>query len=180
MLLDGVVGKMNEGVVESACGILLTGCSNVTLSEEEEFKVGSQKSPHPDVEFSVVDQHWPFDVFLNHEGTGVQLVCLPTKKHLTLLSFLFLPPSLLLHALLGQFDFLAAFITVVSSGGDFLSKSTIALLQFPRVGLTTLAFSVHGLKMFQHFLLQLLQRIEYLYAPPSIETSRLQQPKVVV
>ena len=67
MFLNGVVGEMNEVVVNIIGGEGLGGGSDVTLLEEIHMKFISEKSPYSYIEFSVLNQKGFFYIFLDHK-----------------------------------------------------------------------------------------------------------------
>ena len=65
--MNGVVGEMNEVVVNIIGGEGLGGGSDVTLLEEIYMEFISEKSPYSYIEFSVLNQKRFFYIFLDHK-----------------------------------------------------------------------------------------------------------------
>ena len=76
MLLHRIIGQMHKGVVNIfQVNAKLSGRgSQVALFEEEEVQVLVQKDPHTDVKFTVADQKWALNVFLDDESIVLDLV----------------------------------------------------------------------------------------------------------
>lgn len=73
VLLDGVVGEVDEVVVDVVGGEGLGRGADVALLEEVDVHRFRQQRPHADVELPVVYQERLLNVLLDHERTRVQL-----------------------------------------------------------------------------------------------------------
>lgn len=71
ILLDGVIGEVDEVIVDVLGGEGLCGGADVALLEEVDVHGFGQQGPDADVELSVVYQEGLLDVFLDDEGTRV-------------------------------------------------------------------------------------------------------------
>lgn len=67
VLLDGIVGQMDEIVVDVIELELLGRCADVPLLKEVKVVVLRQQCPHSDIELPFLNQEWPLDILLNHE-----------------------------------------------------------------------------------------------------------------
>ena len=65
MFLNGVIGEMNEVVVNIIGRESLGRCPDVPLLEKIDMEFISQKSPYSYIEFSVLNQKRFFYVFLD-------------------------------------------------------------------------------------------------------------------
>lgn len=75
MLLDGVVGEVDEGVVQVAVQTVgLPRQSDIAAFAEVKFHLLGQEGPHSDIEFSALNEQGFFNVFLDDEGTGLKFV----------------------------------------------------------------------------------------------------------
>ena len=76
MLLHRIIGQMHKGVVNifQVNAKLSRRGSQVALFEEEEVQVLVQKDPDADVKFTVADQKWALNVFLDDESIVLDLV----------------------------------------------------------------------------------------------------------
>lgn len=71
ILLDGIVGEVDEVVIDVLGGEGLCGSADVPLLEEVNVHGFGQQGPDANVELTVVYQEGLLDVFLDDEGTGV-------------------------------------------------------------------------------------------------------------
>ena len=102
MLLDGVVGEMDEGVVDGGFGggELLGGEAGVALLEEVDVVVVVDERPVADVELAFVDEQRALDVLLDDEGFRFDPVALRGFPFASALQrFLHEPLRVLLHHL---------------------------------------------------------------------------------
>lgn len=108
MLLDGVVGEMDEGVVDVGFGggELLGGEAGVAFFEEVDVVVVVDEGPVADVELAFVDEQRALDVLLDDEGLGFDPVALRGFPFTTTLQrFLHEPLRVLLHHLPEPLEF---------------------------------------------------------------------------
>lgn len=67
--MDGVVGEMDEVVMDI---LNLEGFSrgpDVSLLEKVEVEVVGKECPNPNIELPFLDQKWSFHIFLDYKGT---------------------------------------------------------------------------------------------------------------
>jgi hypothetical protein len=162
--LNGVVGEVDEVVVDILGRKGLGRGADVCLFEKVNGEVIGQQDPRSDVELAVVDQERSFDVFLDHKGAGVELELFTKERFLcdwsgvSLNELLTHRHSLRLSDVPGLLLFLCVLIIFL-------------LVEF---------FPVHHGQKIQQFFFQLLERVEYFDSPASVEPCGFQQPHVAI
>ena len=158
MLLDGVVGEVDEVVVDVLGGEGLGGGADVALAEEVDVHRFGQQRPHADVELPAVYQERPLHVLLDDERTRVQLELLGGALRLRVGR---LDLGGLLGNLLQRHRFLELWLAVMR----LLLLRLVGL-----IGLFLELLAVHEEEVVEQDLLELLDGVEDLDAASAVES----------
>ena len=122
----------------------------------------TQQHPHSHIEFSLTYQQRLLYVLLDDKGAGSQAETLARRSRIA-------------HSFPLRL-FLLLFLSLLARLLDIFTN----LILFSFFNLVYVFFPIHQLKIVKQYLLHLIERIEYLYAPSSVEACGLQEPQIAI